>query len=226
MSALATIGGSARPDVAEGADAPVTAPRPRRRTTATLGPVEGAAAEATRERRLVARIVAGDETALAAAYDTWSPFVYTLALRICRDRAVAEDVTQEVFLHLWEKADAFDADRSGLRTWLGMLTHRRSVDRVRREEARRRREDRDHRRSPAAGADVEDRALGAVTAQELGRALTALPAEQRACVELAYFEGRTFKEVAEALGIPEGTAKSRIRLALAKLADALERTTR
>jgi RNA polymerase sigma-70 factor (ECF subfamily) len=136
---------------------------------------------------------------------------------VCRDRVLAEDVTQEVFLHLWERADAFDPERATLRTWLGMLTHRRSVDRVRREEARRQREERDHRRSTSAAAAVDDEAIGSVAARDVGRALGALPAEQRACIELAYFEGRTFKEVAAALGIPEGTAKSRIRLGLEKL---------
>lgn len=181
--------------------------------------------DGVRERRLVDRIVAGDETALALVYDGWSPHVFTLALRVCRDRALAEDVTQEVFVHLWQRADTFDAGRASLRTWLGMLTHRRSVDRVRREEARRQREDRDQRRSVATPADTEDLAIRSVTSDHLAQALAALPEEQRACVMLAYFDGKTFKEVAAALGIPEGTAKSRIRLALGKLAGLLEETT-
>lgn len=184
-----------------------------------------AGGDAAAERLLVDRIVAGDETALAAAYERWSPFVFALAQRVCRDRALAEDVTQEVFVHLWERADAFDGERASLRTWLGVLTHRRSVDRVRREEARRQREERDRQRSAVSVADVEDRALHGVTSGHVAAALAALPAEQRSCVLLAYFEGMTFKEVAAALSIPEGTAKSRIRLALGKLADSLEGAT-
>jgi RNA polymerase sigma factor (sigma-70 family) len=193
--------------------------------TVTLRGVPVGADDTTRERLLVERIVAGDETALAAVYDAWSSFVFALSHRICRDRALAEDVTQEVFLHLWERADAFDAARASLRTWLGMLAHRRSVDRVRREEARRAREEREGQRAAMSVADVEERALQAVTSGSVAHALAELPADQRTCVVLAYFEGMTFKEVAAALAIPEGTAKSRIRLALAKLADALEGTT-
>ena len=203
-----------------------TNPNVRRRPEggATIAPV-GPGGDVAREGLLVARVVAGDETALALVYEDWSPYVFTLALRVCRDASMAEDVTQEVFVHFWERADGYDPARATLRTWLGMLTHRRCVDRIRREEARRQREDRDHRRTPAVGDVVEDDALHAVTSEHLARALADLPVEQRACVTLAYFQGQTFKEVAVTLGIPEGTAKSRIRLALAKLADAMEGST-
>ena len=220
MTQLATVGAPAR-------GGPIADHRRANAGTGTVTlprvPVGGD--DTTRERLLVERIVAGDETALAAVYDAWSSFVFALAHRICRDRALAEDVTQEVFLHLWERADAFDAARASLRSWLGMLAHRRSVDRVRREEARRTREERDGQRAAMSVTDVEERALQAVTSSSVAHALAELPAEQRTCVVLAYFEGMTFKEVAAALAIPEGTAKSRIRLALAKLADALEGTT-
>lgn len=184
--------------------------------------VEAAEAEA-REQRLVARIVAGDDSALGLVYDRHAAYVFTLALRVCRDRTIAEDVTQEVFVHLWERADAYDPARASVRTWLGLLTHRRAVDRIRREESRRQREERDHRRGgDGAEPGVDDEVLRSITSARVRAALEALPAEQRACVLLAYFEGRTFREVADVLGIPEGTAKSRIRLALGKLADALD----
>jgi len=184
-------------------------------------PVDGRADEGARQRRLVARLVAGDETALGLLHDALAAYVYSVALRICRDRALAEDTTQDVFVHAWERADTYDPTLASVRTWLGLVAHRRAVDRVRREESRRTREDRDHRRRAGAPAPVEDSALQALTSERVRAALGALPPDQRACIELAYFEGRTFREVAEAIGIPEGTAKSRIRLALGRLADVL-----
>lgn len=170
---------------------------------------------------LVARIVAGDDVALASLYERHASYVFALAQHVCRDRALAEDVTQEVFVHVWQRADTYDAARASLRAWLGVLTHRRCVDRIRSEEARRRREDRDHRRAVPTGAAVDEDVLRTLSAQQLTAALATLPEEQRRCLVLAYFEGQTFKEVAVSLGIPEGTAKSRIRLALAKLADTM-----
>src|SRR5215471_13923006 len=88
------------------------------------------------------RLVAHDEAALTEVYDQFASFVYGLAARVIGDRRAAEDVSQEVFLALWERPHAFDPDRGSLRTWLGTLSHRRSVDYVRREEARRRRTER------------------------------------------------------------------------------------
>ncbi len=184
-------------------------------------PVDVGADEGARQRRLVARLVAGDETALGLLHDAHAGYVYSLALRVCRDRTMAEDITQEVFVQVWERADTYEPSLASVRTWLGLLAHRRAVDRVRREESRRTREDRDHRRGPGAPAPVDDVVLQTLTSERVRAALGGLPAEQRACVVLAYFEGRTFREVAATIGIPEGTAKSRIRLALGRLADAL-----
>ena len=178
------------------------------------------------EELAVARLVAGDESALAAVYDQYGGYVYSLALRVTRDRSTAEDITQDVFCHLWTKATDFDAERGSLRAWLGMLAHRRSVDRVRREEARRARERRDLDQSVTAMPDVAEGAMNVVVTERVRVALGELPDEQRRCVEMAYFGGKTFREVAAALGIAEGTAKSRIRLALAKLANALEGAVR
>jgi RNA polymerase sigma factor (sigma-70 family) len=174
----------------------------------------------------VARLVAGDDTALASVYDQYGGYVYSLALRVTRDRSTAEDITQEVFCHLWTKATDFNGERGSLRAWLGMLAHRRSVDRVRREEARRARERRDLEQSVTALPDVAEGAMNVVVTERVRVALSELPDEQRRCVEMAYFGGKTFREVAAALGIAEGTAKSRIRLALAKLANALEGAVR
>ncbi len=168
------------------------------------------------------RLVAGDQAALGECYDQFSSFVFGLARRVIGDRRAAEDVTQDVFLHLWERAEAFDPGRGGLRTWLGTLAHRRAVDHVRREEARRRRNDRFGNQASVA-PDVEEMAVAIVTAERVREALATLPAEQRDAITLAYFGGKTYREVAVELGIPEGTAKSRMRLGLARIADVLER---
>jgi RNA polymerase sigma factor (sigma-70 family) len=174
------------------------------------------------EHGVRSRLAAGDETALGEVYDQYSSFVFGLAKRVIGDPRAAEDVSQEVFLHLWQHADAFDPDRGSLRTWLGTLTHRRAVDHVRREEARRRRAQREASRRPASIPDVDEMAVALVTAERVRAALDVLPPEQRECIDLAYFGGRTYREVAESLGIPEGTAKSRLRLGLRRVAEVLE----
>jgi RNA polymerase sigma-70 factor (ECF subfamily) len=167
------------------------------------------------------RLVGGDEAALVEIYDQYASFVYGLALRVIGDPRAAEDVSQDVFVGLWERPAAFDPDRGSLRTWLGTLAHRRAVDYVRREEARRRRAERDAARAVTA-PDVEEMATAMVAAERVRAALDVLPGEQRRAIQLAYFGGKTYRQVAEVLGIPEGTAKSRLRLGLRRIADALE----
>ena len=168
------------------------------------------------------RLLQGEQGALGECYDQYSSFVFGLARRVIGDRRAAEDVTQDVFLYLWERADTFDPVRGGLRTWLGTLAHRRAVDHVRREEARRRRTEKVGNQASVA-PDVEEMAVAIVTAERVRAALDELPPEQRAAIQLAYFGGRTYREVAAELEIPEGTAKSRMRLGLARIADVLER---
>lgn len=172
-----------------------------------------------RDAELAARLVAGDEGALAEVYAEHAAFVHGLARRVTASTSLAEDVTQEVFVTLWERPHAFDPCRGSLRAWLGVLTHRRSVDRVRRETTARRYETRRATTaSPLPPADVADAAAAALLAERVRQAVAALPDDQRRAVELAYFGGRTYVEVAEILGIPEGTAKSRLRLAMRRLA--------
>ena len=174
----------------------------------------------TGDRALAARLVAGDQTALAELYDTHSSLVYGLALRVTGDRTAAEDITQEVFVGFWELPNRFDADRGTLRAFLGTLTHRRSVDYVRREEARKRRETRTQT-EPRIGIGVDESALGHLTADVVRKAVAQLPDSQREALELAYFGGHSYREVATILAIPEGTAKSRLRLGLQRVADTL-----
>ena len=181
----------------------------------------GARAGGTWELGLADRLVAGDETALSEIYDQFSSFVFGLARRVTANPTIAEDVTQEVFVSLWEKPEAFDPSRGTLRAWLGVLTHRRAVDRVRRETAAQRNESAHAARPAAPPPDLAEAATSMIVAQRVREAVAELPAEQRVAVELAYFGGKTYTEVAEVLGIPEGTAKSRLRLAMKKLAASL-----
>jgi len=176
------------------------------------------------ERTTRDRLIAGEEGALNEIYDQFASFVYGLALRVIGDARAAEDVSQDVFVTFWERPDEFDPDRGSLRTWLGTLAHRRAVDHVRREEARRRRAIKDAAR-PATTPDVEEMAIALVTAERVRSALDTLPDDQRRAIHLAYFGGKTYRQVAEVLGIPEGTAKSRLRLGLRRIAGVLETET-
>ncbi len=177
------------------------------------------------DHRLVARVRAGDEQALARVYDRYSSLVFGLARKVTGSVAVAEEVTQEVFVYFWEHAERFDAERGSLRAFLGSIAHRRSVDAVRRDTRRTAREERDQADQVATGSadtiDLSERAASRDLADRVRRAVAMLPPEQREAIELAYFGGCTFRDVAVRLGIPEGTAKSRLRLALAKLANLL-----
>jgi RNA polymerase sigma factor (sigma-70 family) len=173
------------------------------------------------ERSVCERMVGGDEHALREVYDQLASFVYGLAFRVIGDARAAEDVTQDVFLGIWQRPASFDSTRGSLRTWLGTLAHRRSVDYVRREEARRRRAEREASRAVST-PDVEEMAMALVAAERVRAALEALPPEQHRAIRLAYFEGKTYRQVAEVLGIPEGTAKSRLRLGLRRVATVLE----
>jgi RNA polymerase sigma factor (sigma-70 family) len=167
------------------------------------------------------RLIDGDETALGRVYDVYGPLVYGLAVKVTGNRAAAEDVLQEVILDLWLHPDTFDPALGTLRRWLATLAHRRSVDWVRREEAGLRRLGRALRDravpcvTPAT--DTEETALSAVIAVHVRSAVASLPAPQRRAVHLAYYEGQTYREVADTLGIPEGTAKSRLRMGLHRL---------
>lgn len=172
------------------------------------------------DRLLAGRLRTGDDTALGELYDLHAGFVHGLALRVIGDKQAAEDVTQDVFVSLWQTPDRFDPERGSLRAFLGTLAHRRSVDYIRREEARRRRETRTSN-EPAVVSGVDESVLSSLSSSVVRDAVATLPPAQREALELAYFRGHTYRQVAEVLGIPEGTAKSRLRLALSRIAEAL-----
>jgi RNA polymerase sigma factor (sigma-70 family) len=175
----------------------------------------------TWEATAMARVAAGDDTALAELYDQFGAFAYGLALRVTGDQSIAQDVVQDVFVTVWERPDTWDPAKGSVRTFLGVLTHRRAVDRVRREEAVRRREARDAVQAPVAPPDIAEAATSMVVAQRVREAVDGLPPDQRIAIRLAYFGGHTFVEVARILGIPEGTAKSRLRIGMRRLAGVL-----
>jgi RNA polymerase sigma factor (sigma-70 family) len=164
--------------------------------------------------------VAGDEAALGELYDEFSPLVYGLAVRVTRDWAAAEDITQEVFVRVWANPQGFDPARGTWRGWLGTMTHRRAVDWVRRSAAGRRRAA--AAAPPIAAPDPEEAAVADSVAKSVQAAVDDLPAAQREAIRLAYFDGQTYRQVAETLGIPEGTAKSRLWLGLRRLAARLQ----
>ena len=173
------------------------------------------------ERRTVARLQAGDDAALREVFDQYGTFVFGLAQRVTTNRSLAEDITQDVFVYVWTNAQRIDLGVGSLRSYLGVVTHRRAVDLVRSEESRKSREARDADKAPVATTDIGEHMVAVAQADIVRSALDKLPDEQRQIVIMTYLDGRSYREVAVELGIPEGTAKSRGRLALAKLAASL-----
>ena len=173
------------------------------------------------DAQLVVAIGRFRHDALAEVYRRHAPAAFGLARRIVADRALAEEVVQEVFLRLWNEPDQFDAARGSLRTYLLTQTHGRSVDVIRAEASRRAREERDARLTPEAGYDLEREVWDLTQAEHVRDALARLTDGERAAIELAYFGGHTYREVAVLLGEPEGTVKSRIRSGLSRLRGAL-----
>lgn len=179
--------------------------------------------EARTDEALLVGAATGDRHAFAELYDRVRAQVVGVALRVLRDRALAEEVAQEVMTEVWQKAGRFDPERGSAAGWIVTFAHRRAVDRVRSEQAARDRNDRvahrDHEGSYDLVADEVERRLEHWQVRE---AVASLTDRQREAIELAYFGGHTYREVASVLGIPEGTAKSRLRDALARLRGLLE----
>ncbi len=166
---------------------------------------------------LVVAIGRWREDALAEAYRRHAGAAFGLACRLLNDKAMAEEILQEVFLRLWNRPERFDAERGSLRSYLLAQTHGRSVDLLRSDTSRRRREERDARESPAVSDDIEREVIDLTVAEQVKEVVAALPEDERKAVELAYFGGHTYRQVAVLLGAPEGTVKSRIRSGLRRM---------
>jgi RNA polymerase sigma-70 factor, ECF subfamily len=163
------------------------------------------------DAQLVTSIARYSEVALAEAYRRHGGAVYGLAKRVLNNASEAEDVTQEVFLRLWNQPDRYDPERGSLRSFLLAQAHGRAVDAVRSSTSRRQREARDAMRTARGAYDLQHEAWDLAVADQVAKAMGALPEEERRAIELAYFDGRTYREVAALLDQPEGTVKSRIR---------------
>jgi RNA polymerase sigma-70 factor, ECF subfamily len=177
--------------------------------------------ETASDAALMVAIARMHEPALAEAYRRHGGAVYALARRVLGSPDLAEEVTQEVFVDLWDSPERFDPGRGALRTFLMTKAHGRSVDIVRSETARRQREERTVRETAVSGYDIEHQAWDLAIAEQVKAAVTSLPADERTAIEMAYFDGHTYREVATILGQPEGTVKSRIRSGLRRLRSAL-----
>jgi RNA polymerase sigma-70 factor (ECF subfamily) len=173
------------------------------------------------DARLVTSIARYSEVALAEVYRRHGRAVYGLARRVLQDTTEAEDVTQEVFLRLWSEPDRFDPERGSLRSFLLAQAHGRAVDAVRSTSSRRAREAREAARTARAEYDLQHEAWDLALADQVERAMGELSDDERRAIELAYFDGRTYREVARVLEQPEGTVKSRIRSGMRRLRDAL-----
>jgi len=176
------------------------------------------------DEALVALVARADDGALAELYDRFGHVAYGLALRVVRDPALAEDAVQEAFLAVWRSAARFVPERAKASTWILTLVHRRAVDVVRREEPRRT-EPLEAAPQPSANL-TEDEAWLRLRRTRVQEALRKLPDQQREALELAYFGGFTQSELADRLGEPLGTIKSRMFTGLARLRELLADTGR
>lgn len=163
----------------------------------------------------------GDELAFAELYDLFAGLVFGIVVRVVRNPAQSEEVTQEVFLEIWRLAPRYDASKGSAKSWMASIAHRRAVDRVRSEQAARDREDRDHVLAVDPADPIAEALTDRLQNERIRHAMQALTETQRSAIELAYFGGHTYREVAVLLDIAEGTAKTRIRDGLIRLRDHL-----
>jgi RNA polymerase sigma-70 factor, ECF subfamily len=202
---------------------------PLSRAAKPRGKVDGMRQHASQPElaTVMTRIADGDQTAFAQFYDATSRSVFGIVLHVLRDRAQAEEVTQEIYVEAWRNVSQFDASLGSPSAWINTMAHRRAVDRVRSAD---RSAARDQRHFEAGGAltalDTADLVAQADEGQRVRDALSTLPEAQRTALHLAYFEGRSYREVAEFLEVPLGTVKTRIRDAMKRLKGQLGEASR
>lgn len=178
------------------------------------------------DTELIVRVANGDQAALATLYDRYGRAVYSFSLRIVGDAQVAEEILQEVFVRAWQQGGSFQSSRGTLITWLLSITHNLSIDEVRRRKRRPQKAESEEPESilatlPDDALDVEEEVWLSSLRVSIQDALQQLPAAQREAIELAYFQGLTQREIADVLGEPLGTIKTRMRLGMMKLKDQL-----
>ncbi len=167
---------------------------------------------------LLALVQRGDEQAMASLFDRYSKVVYSVALRVLRDPASAEDVLQEIFMQVWRSPDGFIATRGSLGGWLAVVSRNRSIDALR----RKRPTDSTDEISLASTFNLADESERNILIEKAKQVIHLLPAEQRKTLEMAFFDGLTHSEIAEMTGDPLGTVKTRIRSALLSLRKAFQ----
>jgi RNA polymerase sigma-70 factor (ECF subfamily) len=173
------------------------------------------------ERRVRQRLVAGERSAFEDLYDQFASVVFGVAMRVTGNRQAAEDVSQAVFFEVWQNPARFDPVRGSWRAWLATLAHHGGVDWVRAEESGRRRDDAHADPLLEQVPDVGEALESVLIAEQVRLALTQLPDDEGTPIRLAYFGGRTYRQVALDLALPEGTVKSRVRSGLHRMAEAL-----
>jgi RNA polymerase sigma-70 factor, ECF subfamily len=170
------------------------------------------------DKALLERVLARDQSAMAEIFDRYSGMAYSVAMRVVKDSAQAEDVMQDVFFQVWQNPGAFVSDRGSLGAWLAVVVRNRAIDVIRRRKPTDAVEDVILPASTNVAAEVEHRTL----IERVRNVMKDLPPEQRESVELAFFEGMTHAEIAQKKGEPLGTVKTRIRTALMSVRKAFQ----
>jgi RNA polymerase sigma-70 factor, ECF subfamily len=174
---------------------------------------------------LLGKVGRGDQEAFSRLYDELAAVVYGVVLKVVRDPSQSEEVTQEVFVEMWRLAARFDGSRGSVRAWATTMAHRRAIDRVRSEQSTRDRQQRQVANILPDHDEVAERVATGIETEfdraRVRRALSMLSPTQREALELAYYGGHTYREVAVLLGVAEGTVKTRIRDAMIRMRDEL-----